>query len=184
MDSYEWNKIAGWTLASVLLIASLNMLGDTLVAPKALKTPAYKVPGVEAEAPAGAKATAAAPAQPAEPLPVLLAKASADNGEKAAKKCLTCHTFDKGGANKIGPNLWGALGANKARVQGFAYSDGMKGKGGAWSFDDMNKFLINPKDFVPGTKMVFAGVASPQERADILAYLRKLSDSPPPLPGG
>ncbi len=183
MDSYEWNKIAGWTLASVLLIASLNMLGDALVHPKTLKSPAYKVPGVEAAAPAGAKATATA-ATPAEPLAPLLAKASVETGEKAAKKCLTCHSFEKGGANKIGPNLWGVLGGNKARIQGFAYSEGMKGKGGAWGFEDLNAFLINPKEFVPGTKMVFAGVASAQERADILAYLRKQSDSPPPLPGG
>ena len=115
----------------------------------------------------------------------LLAKADATKGQTSAKKCAACHDFTKGGPNKIGPNLWGVVGRPVASVANFAYSDGMKkfGEGGkTWSFEELDKYLANPKADVPGNKMAFPGLKKDDERANVIAYLNTLSDSPQPLP--
>ncbi|MFO1117117.1 MAG: cytochrome c family protein [Beijerinckiaceae bacterium] len=177
--NFEVNKMAGAVLGSLLVVMGLGFFSDALYAPDPMKKPGYALPAGDA---AGGHATAAAPAAPAEPLPVLLAKADAQKGQASAKPCTTCHSFDKGGPNKVGPALYGVVGRPKASEAGFSYSDAIKGKGGNWSFEDLNAFIQSPKAFAPGTKMAFAGEADAAKRADILAYLRSLSDNPAPLP--
>jgi cytochrome c len=161
----------------------VNHAVNNLVAPKLLSHKAIAIAGAIEDAAVKSVPGATQPAAPMVPLTQLLAKASAEAGQAAAKKCTTCHTFDKGGANRIGPNLWGAVGAKRAFAAGFDYSAGLKAKGGAWGFDDLFAFIGNPKEVVPGTKMAFAGIKSERERADLLAYLRMLAETPAPLPG-
>jgi cytochrome c len=141
--------------------------------------PGYDLPVAEAATGGGGGAPAAA----AEPLPVLLAKADVARGTAAAKKCASCHTFEKGQPNRVGPNLYSVVEGPKAHIEGFAYSAALKGRGNEkWGYAELDKFLENPRGYLQGTSMAFAGIKAPQERADIIAYLRSLSDSPPPLP--
>ena len=114
------------------------------------------------------------PAAPAVPIAELLKTANAEEGAKVFKtKCTSCHNSEKGGANKVGPNLWNIVGDAKADpALGFNFSDAMKQKGGEWTYDDLNAFLANPKGFVPGTRMTFVGLKKDDERADVIAFLR------------
>lgn len=127
-------------------------------------------------------AEAAVPDKPDPPVAEVLKVADADTGKNLSKACMACHSFEKGGPNKVGPNLYGVVGGKVGGHDGFAYSEPMKGKGGNWGYDDLYKFLANPKAVVPGTKMTFAGMKKPEDRASLLAYLRTLSDAPVPLP--
>ncbi len=111
----------------------------------------------------------------------MLASADAGAGAKVFKKCKACHTADKGGKNKVGPNLWDIVGKAKAAA-GFKFSGALKGLGGTWTYKDLDGFLADPKGFAKGTKMGFAGVKKPKARAHLIAYLRSLSDQPKPLP--
>jgi len=171
---YEINRFAGVILATLLFVFVLARVGEGVVHPTKLESQVYGTINVEEATPKGGPEPAAAP------LPVLLASANPTEGEKVAKKCVSCHTFEKGGANRIGPNLFGVVGANRGRVDGFAYSAGMKS--GTWSYPDLDHFLRAPKEVVPGTKMTFAGIRSAQERANLLAYLRRQHENPPALP--
>src|SRR6185312_15856459 len=122
-------------------------------------------------------------AEPSEPIEKLLQTASAEKGQAAAKVCQTCHTFEKNGPNRVGPNLYGIVGDKRGEDRGgFNFSAAMKAKGGTWTYDDLNKFLTSPKGFIPGTAMGFAGIQKDSQRADVIAYLRTLSDHPEPLP--
>lgn len=181
MNSFELNKIAGAVCVAALFIVGLGIGTDTLFTTKKPEIAGYDLPMPQKET---ASATKEAP-PPAEPLPVLLAKADVSRGQSAAKKCASCHSFEKGGANKVGPNLWNVVGAPSAHIQGFSYSAAMKeraAKGGKWGFEDIYAFLLNPKGYLPGTSMGFAGIPAAQERADIVSYLHSLSDSPLELP--
>jgi cytochrome c len=175
MDSYELNKVAGAVLVAGIIAMVIGLLGDSLV-PKPAIAPGS---GTAARAPAGAPPPTAAAF---EPVTALLAKASVAEGAKAAKKCAACHTFDQGGPNRVGPNLYDIVGAKAAQRAGFAYSKPMAGMSDAWTYETLDKFLFKPTATVPGTKMAFAGLSKTQERADLIAYLRSLSASPKPLP--
>ena len=167
----------GALLFACLCLLSLNIAaGAIFTAPKPAK-PGYEIAVPEKAAP-GDKG---APAEQEVPIAQRLASADVKRGEAAAKKCQACHTFEKGGPNRVGPNQWGVVGRDKASGN-FNYSAAMKAKGGTWTVEDLDKFLQNPKGFVPGTTMGFAGVSRGQERADLIAYLNAQSDSPQALP--
>jgi cytochrome c len=179
MDSFELNKILGAVLGTCLILLSLNIAAGALFSPPKLEKPGYDI--AVQEAPSAGEAAGGAPAAQ-EPIEALLVSATVERGATAAKKCAACHTFEKGGPNRVGPNLWGIVNRPKASHAGFNYSAAMKGQTGNWTIDDLNKYLISPKAMVPGTNMNFAGLTRGSERADTIAYLNSLADSPAPLP--
>ena len=178
MDSFEINKILGAVLFTCLVMLALNIAASAMFTPAKPQKPGYEIAVTEQPA-EGAKPEAAAPPEPIEKL---LASASVEKGEQSAKKCVACHTFTKGGPNRVGPNLYGVVNRPKASEGGFAYSDALKSKGGNWSIDDLSAFLASPRTFAPGTKMTFVGLPKGSERADVIAYLNSLADNPAPLP--
>ena len=181
MNAYELNKWAGAILGSALVLFLINEIGNFLVHPTAPEKAVIAIELPESEAASKTAAdTDTADAGPS--LGALLAEADVAKGQKIAKKCITCHTFDKGGKNKIGPNLYGVVGGAKASAAGFSYSGALKGLGGDWTFEDLNAFLSKPKEFAKGTKMAFGGIKKDAARADLIAYLLQFSDSPPALP--
>ena len=173
----SFNTMAGCFLASALFAMVVGKVSNALVSVHPLEKPAIAVAEAAPEA-AGAK--------PAE-LPSIgpkLKDADVKKGEALFKQqCFTCHTIDKGGVNKVGPNQWDILGRKKASHEGFSYSSALQAKGGEWSYEDINHMIFKPQAFVRGTKMAFAGLAKEQDRADVIAYLRTMHDDPkPPLP--
>lgn len=180
MDSFEFNKIAGGVLAACLFLMVLGMVSNGLVHASKPEKPVFEE--VAAAGPTSGGGPAAAPAK-LDPISPLLAKADAAKGEAAfAKRCALCHTVTDGGPNKQGPNLWGIIGAKRAHLGNFAYSDVLKAKGGDWDFESINEFIAKPAAYLRGTKMAFVGVSQAAERADIIAYLRAQSANPVPLP--
>jgi len=159
----RFNTIAGWAL-----FAGIIALGGAIVSNKVFETErpeemGYAIEGVEAEGEGGA---AAGPS-----LNTLLASADVAKGEKVFAKCAACHTINQGGANGVGPNLYATLGKPLGHAPGFAYSDALKGVGGTWTFEAMDKWLKSPRDFAPGTKMTFAGLGNAEDRANVIAYI-------------
>jgi cytochrome c len=176
--SFEMNKIAGALLGAMILAMVSGIIAHMLVHVRPLDKPAYIVAGAEpTEQKAGDQK--AAP----EPIGPLLASASADAGKEQSKKCAACHTFEKGGPNRIGPNLYNVLGEPIAEGRnGYQFSAALSAhKDAKWDADSLNQWLTSPQSFAKGTKMTFAGLPKAQDRANVIAYLNSLSDSPKPL---
>lgn len=182
-------------LGAILLAMMCGFIADQIVKPRQLAENAYKVTLPEtaaapAESAPGTPADTGAPAGAAgqeeggpEPIAPLLAAADPQAGQKASRPCLACHTFEQGGPTRVGPNLWNIVNAPHAHMEGFAYSDAMKAlHDKPWDYEALNRFLADPRGTVPGTKMIFAGIKNQKDRADLIAWLRTLSDNPAPLP--
>lgn len=173
MSSFEINKIAGAILTVALVAMVIGIIGDALVKPKD-----HKNTVVVADAPAPVKKEE----KKLEPIGPLLASASVEKGKKVANLCKACHTFNQGGKHKIGPALWEIVDRQIAGGTGYKYSSGMKAMKEKWGYEELNKFLIKPRQFIKGTKMAFVGIKKPKDRADLIVYLRSLSASPKALP--
>lgn len=183
MDSFEMNKIIGALLATVFIVFSVAIMSDGIFASPNPATEGYKVEPMEV---GGAGEGGAAAAETVVPIAVRMQTADAAAGEALFKRCAACHTDDSGGANKIGPNLWGVINRPVASHAGFAYSGAMKefAQGGSvvWDYEHLDHFIVAPKSLVKGTAMSFAGLKDPKDRANLIAYLRTTADSEAPLP--
>ena len=170
------NTIAGWVLGAGIVALGASIVSGEMFHQERPEKMGYPIPGVKI-GPDG-------PGDEAEPpIANLLAAADAAKGEQVFKKCAACHTINKGGASGTGPNLWGVLGgAIGKHAPGFPYSPALAGKGGNWDWESMSQWLKSPREFAPGTKMTFAGLGNPEERANLLLYMNAQSDSPKPLP--
>jgi len=180
MNSTRTNKFIMAFLAAVFVVMTTSILSDTL-----FYSPAPEKPGFIIEAAEASTGGEAAPAKEEVSIAVLMQSADAEKGANVFKRCAACHTAEKGGANKVGPHLWDVLDRPAASVEGFGYSAAMKEFGAAgnkWDYEHLNKFLTSPKGYIKGTAMGFAGDKKDNERADLIAYLRSLSDNPAPLP--
>lgn len=172
MKDLELNKIAAAILvAGIIFMVSSNVANILYPSGQPAKNRGYLIE-VNSSAEASSKQAQQAKPQEEVDIKALLAAADVTNGEKQFKKCAMCHTINPGGPNRVGPNLHAIFGANKASKPGFAYSDAMKAKGGNWNEEALYEFIENPKLYVPGTKMAFAGIKKPQEIADLIAYLK------------
>ncbi len=182
MDSFELNKIIGALLAAVFVIFSVSLVSESLFESHAPEQAGFAIAVEEGGDEKGDVAKDTGPAL----IGALLASADVDKGKSVFKKCAACHTVENGGANKVGPNLWSIVNRAAASQDGFAYSGALKdyAKGGetAWDYESLNQFLLSPRKYLKGTSMGFAGLKKEGDRANIIAYLRTLSDSPAPLP--
>jgi cytochrome c len=178
MHSLEGNKIAAAVLTAGITLGLAGFVGSLLVSPKFPHEPHIPIAGAEGAA-AAAAAPAAAPAL--EPITPLLASANAQNGQQVAQRqCASCHTFNEGGRNGVGPNLFGIVGAKHAHVDGFNYSGAIRGMADKpWTYEELNAWIANPRGYAPGNRMSYSGLSNVQQRADLIAYLRSISPNAP-----
>src|SRR3954452_20925480 len=170
----RFNTIAGWVLVAGIVALGSSIVAGEMFHPERPEKMGYPIAGVQQEGEGAAAAE--------QPIEFYLAKADPAKGAQIFNKCAACHNAEKGGANQLGPNLWDVIGEPIGQGKGFAFSPALSGKGGTWNWDNLSQWLSSPKAFAPGTKMTFAGLSNPQDRADVIAFLNQHSDAPKPLP--
>jgi cytochrome c len=171
----RFNTIAGWVLGAGIVALGASIVTGEMFHTERPEKMGYPIEGVEVESEGGAEAE--------QPIAMFLAAADPGKGEAVFKKCAACHTATPGGPNGLGPNVHGIMGQPVAARPGFAYSDALKSKGGTWDWETMSQWLKSPKTFAPGTKMTFAGLSKPEDRANLMAWLNSQgSNLPLPAP--
>lgn len=175
--SLESNKVF-----AAVCIALISAWLTSFIADAAVFAPDLEKDAVPIEGAAATPAAAGGKPKLPDPIASLIAAADVAKGQKLSKACAACHSFDKGGPSKVGPNLWGIVGKAKAATSGFKYSDALKAKGGSWDYQSLNHFLWKPKKYAKGTTMSYMGIKKPADRAAMIAWLRTLGDTPAALP--
>ena len=170
----RFNTIAGWVLGAGIVALGASIVTSEVFHSERPETMGYPIAGVVEEGEGAAAAE--------QPIEVFLAKADVARGEAIFNKCAACHNANQGGPNQLGPNLWDVLGEPIGKGKGFAFSDALAKHGGTWNWDNLSEWLSNPRAFAPGTKMTFAGLSNPQDRADVEAFLNSRDNTPLPLP--
>ena len=173
------NKIIASIILAIILVLGINKITDIIFYVEKPEKSAYQVANVSTST--ATETTSASSSAELGEIMELLASASAADGKKVFKKCAACHSIAKGGGNKIGPALWGVLGRQAGLISNYKYSKAMAAHGKSWSFEEMNGFLIKPKDWIKGTKMTFVGLKKETERAAVILYMNNNTDSPLPL---
>jgi len=178
MGGMEFNKIFAAILVAGIAAMMAGFWSEKLVKPEKLKENAFPIEVTEDAGAGGVKVE-----KKAEPVLALLAEADIARGQKLSKACAACHSYDNGGPNGVGPNMWGVVGRTKQSVDGFKYSGALNANGeNVWTYAALNEFLWKPKKYAPGTKMNYAGLKKPEDRAAMIAWLRTLDSSPKPMP--
>ena len=170
------NKIIVSIILAVILVVGINKLTSVIFYVEKPEKSAYQVTGVTTDA-----STTESQSSESENIMALFASVSSADGQKVFKKCAACHSISQGGGNKIGPALWGVIGRKAGSTSDYKYSKAMAAHGKVWSFEEMNGFLIKPKDWIKGTKMAFAGLKNARERAAVILYMNENSSNPLPL---
>ena len=181
MSGLEVNKIIASIILAIIIIVLIGYIGNILIDTKNknLKETAYKIDIPEKES---AVVNSSLSQENTESIASLLSNASLEKGEKKFKKCGTCHSVEKDGSKKVGPNLWNIINRPKADISGYAYSKALAEYGGVWTYEELSAFIYKPKEYIPGTKMNFAGLKNIEDRANLIAWMREQSDNPVPLP--
>ena len=183
MSSLEVNKIIASLIMVFLIIIFINVTGNILVQKQGINDAndqtAYVIDIPEEDTDSAEKIIKTAITEPISPL---LMNASVEKGKKLFTKCGACHTYKKGGANKVGPNLWDLINRPKGNINNFPYSKALLEFGGKWTFEELSEFLYKPKQYIKDTKMYFAGLKEAKDRANLILFIREQSDEPVPLP--
>ena len=177
MDGFEINKIIASIILTIVVILGINKLADIVYNVSTPESSSYKVVTATETKESDSVKTGSN-----IDIKAFFALGSVDHGKTVFKKCAACHSISKGGSNKIGPALWGVIGRKVGSIDDYKYSKAMSAFGKNWDFEEINTFLIKPKDYVKGTKMAYAGLKNEKDRASIILYLNEQSDSPLPLP--
>lgn len=176
MDSFEWNKVAGAVLLAVLVVMAIREVASSAYPPAPESASAYAIATEEGSH------TAAEDAPEVPDLAQLLAQGDPALGQRVFGRCRSCHTVEQDGGNRVGPNLFNTVGAALGTTEGFRYSQALLAKGGSWTYEALDAWLASPRDYIRGNKMAYAGLRKPEDRANLILYLRRFNDAPPPLP--